>query len=302
MYTISQAARLTGVAPATLRAWERRYGLVSPRRTEAGYRIYDEPALAAVSAMRSLIDAGWAPAQAARAVREGSALPSASPVRPSAAEVPEDHGPDATADTEAFLTAARLMDAHAMAASLDRGFSLGTFEHVLDSWLFPALRALGDGWAHGNIDVGGEHAASHAVHRRLSAAFDAAGSRSRGPAVVVGLPPGSRHELGALAFATALRRRGHDVLYLGADVPVDSWLEAVRTHRAQAAILSVVMSTDRPSAAVVADRLKHVEPALLLASGGASGTDLAPSVTTLPETIAAAAHRIDELVHGDDAP
>ena len=51
---------------------------------------------------------------------------------------------------------------------------------MVDSWLFPTLRQLGEGWVRGEIDVAGEHAASHAVHRRLSAAFDAAGSRSRG--------------------------------------------------------------------------------------------------------------------------
>jgi DNA-binding transcriptional MerR regulator/methylmalonyl-CoA mutase cobalamin-binding subunit len=302
MYTIAQAARLTGVTTATLRAWERRYGLVSPQRTEAGYRIYDEPAVAAVSAMRSLVDAGWGPAQAARAVREGSAPTADEEVDQPAAELPRDGASDAAAYTETFLAAARHMDTDAMEESLDRGFALGSFERVVDSWLFPALRALGDGWARGEVDVGGEHAASHAVHRRLSAAFDAAGSRSRGPKVVVGLPSGSRHELGALAFATALRRQGHDVLYLGADVPADSWQEAVRTHHATAAILPVVMTTDRRNAIAVARRLQTADSELLVASGGAAGTDLEPSVITLPARITTAAHRLDELLRDHNAP
>ena len=125
---------------------------------------------------------------------------------------------------------------------------------------FPTLEALGEGWARGEIDVAGEHAASHAVHRRLSAAFDAAGSRSRGPAVVVGLPSGSQHDLGALAFATAIRRRGMDVLYLGANVPVSSWETAVRSREARAAVLSVVTPEDRPAAVAVAERLLSQAP------------------------------------------
>ena len=72
MYTIKQASRLTGVSEASLRAWERRYGVVVPHRNESGYRLYDEEALAAVSTMRRLVDDGWSPAEAADAVRRGT--------------------------------------------------------------------------------------------------------------------------------------------------------------------------------------------------------------------------------------
>ncbi|MBJ7358666.1 MerR family transcriptional regulator, partial [Nocardioides sp.] len=69
MYTIKQAARLTGVPEASLRAWERRYAVVVPHRNASGYRVYDEAALAAVATMRRLVDDGWSPAEAAAAVR-----------------------------------------------------------------------------------------------------------------------------------------------------------------------------------------------------------------------------------------
>ena len=72
MYTIRQAARLTGVSEASLRAWERRYGVVVPHRNDSGYRLYDEEALAAVSTMRRLVQDGWSPAEAADAVRRGT--------------------------------------------------------------------------------------------------------------------------------------------------------------------------------------------------------------------------------------
>ena len=45
MYTIKQAAARTGVAIPTIRAWERRYGVVAPTRTAAGYRLYDDDTL-----------------------------------------------------------------------------------------------------------------------------------------------------------------------------------------------------------------------------------------------------------------
>ena len=199
-----------------------------------------------------------------------------------------------------FLSSAAQMDTAGIEESLDGGFALGSFEHVVDSWLFPALEALGEGWARGEIDVAGEHAASHAVHRRLSAAFDAAGSRSRGPTVVVGLPSGSQHDLGALAFATAIRRRGMDVLYLGANVPVSSWEAAVRSREARAAVLSVVTPEDRPAAVAVAERLLSQAPVPLVCAGGASAANLAGGVQTLASSIGAAARELDQLAHGTE--
>lgn len=296
MYTIRQAAQLTDVSEATLRAWERRYGVVEPRRNGSGYRVYDEAALAALSTMRRLIDEGWSTGEAARAVASGQVSAVWKPSeRPASLHGDE---PNAATYMQQFLSSATRMDTHGIEDSLDAGFALGSFEHVVDSWLFPTLEALGEGWARGEIDVAGEHAASHAVHRRLAATFQAAGSRSRGPAVIVGLPPGSQHQLGALAFATAARRRGLDVLYLGADVPVESWAVAVRRRAAQAAVLSVVTPADRETAGAVVERLLTQDLVPMLCAGGASAANLAAGVHTLATGIGAAAHELDVLVQG----
>jgi methanogenic corrinoid protein MtbC1 len=296
MYTIKHASRLTGVSEATLRAWERRYGVVTPVRNESGYRLYDQEALAAISAMRRLVDDGWSPTEAAHAVRTGTVPTILEPVaRPE--PLHGDEQPGAVTYMELFLSSAARMDTGGIEESLDGGFALGSFEHVVDSWLFPTLEALGEGWTRGEIDVAGEHAASHAVHRRLSAAFEAAGSRSRGPAVVVGLPAGSQHDLGALAFATAIRRRGMDVLYLGADVPVNSWEAAVRSRAARAAVLSVVTPEDRPTAVAVVERLLDRDLVEVVCTGGASGADVAAGAHTLAPTIGAAAQQLDLLTH-----
>ena len=299
MYTIKQASRLTGVSEASLRAWERRYGVVVPHRNESGYRLYDEQALSAVSTMRRLVDTGWSPAEAAEAVRSGT-VP-AVPDEVVGKETPDDGDqPNAFTYMQRFLASAAQMDAAGIEETLDGGFALGSFEHVVDSWLFPALEALGEGWARGEIDVAAEHTASHAVHRRLSAAFDAAGSRSRGPAVVVGLPSGSQHDLGALAFATAIRRRGINVLYLGANVPVSSWEAAVRSSEARAVVLSVVTPEDRPAAVAVAERLLSLAAVPLVCAGGASAANLAGGVHTLTSSIGAAARELDQLVHATE--
>ena len=292
---MKQAAKLTGVPEATLRTWERRYAVVAPTRTEAGYRLYDPESIAALTAMRKLVAAGWTPSVAARAVRDGTVPVSGPTPRPG--DEP-DLPPEPRTLTEAFLDAAARMDVTGVETSLDGAFSLGTFEHVVDTWLCPTLVALGDGWSRGEIDVAGEHAASHAVLRRLSATFEAAGRRSRSAGVVVGLPPGSHHELGALAFATAARRVGLDVLYLGADVPASSWDAAVHAYRAKAAVLAVVTAADRPSAAATGRRLVESHPGLLVAGGGAFAADLGDGIQELPDTIGSAAAALENALQG----
>ena len=298
MYTIKRAAQLTGVPETSLRAWERRYGVFAPHRNESGYRVYDQEALTVISVMRRLVDDGWSPAAAAEAIRGGT-VPAAlgAGTGDFSESVSGPTQPAATTYAESFLSAAARMDAPGIEESLDGGFALGSFEHVVDSWLFPTLVALGDAWARGEIDVAGEHAASHAVHRRLSAAFDAAGSRSRGPAVVVGLPPGSQHELGALAFAIAIRRRGLNVLYLGANVPVSSWETAVASHAARAAVMAVVTPEDRPAAVTIAARLAEHELAPMVCAGGGAAANLYAGVRELATSIGAAAQQLDHLTH-----
>src|SRR6478736_1661076 len=65
MYTIKRAAELTGISVATLRAWERRYGVVSPQRSDGGYRLYGPEDVRALAIMNSLVNEGWSAREAA---------------------------------------------------------------------------------------------------------------------------------------------------------------------------------------------------------------------------------------------
>lgn len=266
MYTIKEAAARSGVNVALLRAWERRYGVVSPTRTDAGYRLYDETAIDRLRAMRSLVDAGWSPRQASERI-------AASPADELGAIAAEETAASArragATTVEAFVEAAAELDAAGIERALDDMFAAGSFERVVEDHLYPALTALGAAWERGEVDVAGEHAASSAAVRRLSMAFEAASrARAGGGAVLVGLPPGVRHEIAALAFATAARRAGLPVVYLGADVPVESWVAAVERTGARAVAFGVVMERDVPQADEVSRALRDAHPSLVIAVGG----------------------------------
>lgn len=267
MYTISEAADRAGVSIDVLRAWERRYGFVTPRRTPAGYRLYDDAAIGRVRAMRQLVDEGWTPSAAAASLRgvADADLPHLGPDRD---DLPAD-GSVANELVARFVDAAADMDAQALQSALDEMGSRASFEAMVDRYLFPALRALGEAWQAGRVSVAAEHAASATVARWLGAAYDAAGGNRDGSRpVLVGLPPGSRHELAALAFATAARRAGLAVHYLGADLPAAEWLRAARATSAAVAVIGVPTARDADAAKSVASSLRRGVRDLVVVFGG----------------------------------
>jgi len=254
MLTIKRAAELTGVPAHTLRAWERRHGLFAPARTASGYRDYDEETLARIRAMSELVASGWAPRDAAAEV-----------LRRRGAEDPEPR--PAPAPQHDLVDAAATLDAERVARILDEQFARGDFESIVRGWLMPALTAVGRAWASGRVSVAGEHLVAHAVQRRLSAAYEAAG-RGSGRPIVVGAPPSVHHELGLLAFAVAARRAGLATLYLGADVPLDAWADAVAATGARAAVTAAPRRRDVARVTQLAERLAAGSPDLPLWVGG----------------------------------
>ncbi len=298
MYTIKEAASRTGVGAPLIRAWERRYGVVEPTRTASGYRLYDEATLRTLATMRSLVDAGWSASEAARAIKAGEVAIEDAPADRTAGGSGSTAAAHRARQIERFVAAAESTSPAETEALLDEMLASGSFEAVVDDLLLPATAALGDAWAAGRISVAAEHAASAAVARRLSAVFQAAGVPIR-PAVVVGLPPGSRHELGALAFAATLRRRGVGVLYLGPDVTVDGWLDAVARTHARAAIIGVVTADDRPAAAAVVEALRAQDVSIVAVGGRAAAADLAPGrrLVVLPAHVVEAAELVAASVN-----
>jgi methanogenic corrinoid protein MtbC1 len=245
--------------------------------------------------MRHLVDAGWSPSQAARHI-ETAGVPLASVAASTTTErAAEAETPSASDLADAFVDAAAALDEVRIERLLDDAFASGSFERVVDDRLMPALRALGEAWAAGIVSVGGEHAASHAVLRRLSASFDAAGRGSSDRPILVGLPPGSHHEIGALAFATAARRAGLGVVYLGANVPVESWIEAVRKADARAAVIGVPTAADLAATEGTARAIDGTGVDVLVAVGGhgSGGATLPTSILRLPDEIGAAARSLE---------
>src|SRR5690349_18903379 len=299
MYTIKRAAELTGISVATLRAWERRYGVVSPKRSDGGYRLYGAEDVRALAIMNSLVNEGWSAREAAAETlrrlssrdpagkdgRDGRERPHAvprrvAPLRPGARYQSE--------DAEAFVRAAERLDSASATAVLDARFGLGTFEHVVDDWLMPTLELVGEEWAHGRLTVAGEHLVSYAVQRRLAAAYEAASGRSDGPTLLIGLPPGARHELGLLAFAVAARRAGFATVYVGADLPAEEWVRAIEARRAAGIVMAVPRHVDIAAARKIVETVNRSHPEVVIGLGGSQQDEIEGGCVHLGHSITVA--------------
>ena len=317
MYTIKQAAARTGLSVALIRVWERRYGIVQPARTPAGYRLYDDEAIQRLAAMHALVVDGWAPSQAAeRLLGRGADAGSSSapdgtlagrlagrsrPVDPFGAppSLPSAGlGERDLALVADLVSAARELDVPAMERILDECLAAQRFELAIEGIVSPALRAIGGSWAEGTIDVGAEHAASETVRRRLARFFDATAAGDRQPAVIVGLPPGGQHEIGAFAFAVAARRAGVDVLYLGANVPAASWARTVTDTGASVVVVGIGSPADLEATVDVVDalRLTEVAPAVLVGGPFAAEAPESLGAISLPVQLDAAVAALVEVL------
>ncbi|MFC8504329.1 MerR family transcriptional regulator [Pedococcus sp. NPDC057267] len=287
-HSIGDVAELTGVAPGTLRAWETRYGVVSPSRTSTAYRSYSDDDVEVVRRMRVLVDSGIPARRAARMAGEASPVTAQeSPGGPVAPGTPATAG-SPLADHGTLTRVAARFDPVALQQALDEAFSLASVDRVIDDWLMPSLGVLGAAWEAGDVDVAGEHFVSSAVMRRLAALFEASGAQ--GPRVLVGLPPGSRHELPVLAFAVCLLRAGLDVLYLGPDVPLDSWPAVVRASAPRAVVISAAHSRDVEAASSTAEVLHDAGVPVVYVGGHAAGD--VTGATPLPARLSSAAQLV----------
>jgi MerR family transcriptional regulator, light-induced transcriptional regulator len=225
---IGELGRRSGVSPELLRAWERRYGLLRPTRSEGGFRLYSEDDERRVATMRAHLARGLSAAEAAR-------LALAEPA--SEAVAPDGGAPPSARGATELRDALDALDEAATHAALDRMLAELSVPAVLDAVVLPYLRELGERWERGEVSVGQEHFASNLLRGRLlglARGWDG----GAGPRALLACPPGELHDLALLAFGLALRAHGWRITYLGADTPLSTIGELAGDLRPDAVVLA----------------------------------------------------------------
>jgi DNA-binding transcriptional MerR regulator len=247
---IGAVARRTGVAVTTLRAWEARYGLLTPQRTDGGHRLYGEEDVDRVLAVLRLTAQGWAVSAAARAVmtgREperlrivgadgsgaGSSAGSGAPGRDAGAAT---SAARARAD---LASAVATYDAGLATATLDGALSRLGVAHALEDVVMPVLRDLGEGWREDPGLISVEHFATNVLRPRLHRLLTGA-HLGAAPTCLAAAPDGEDHELGVLAAAAVAADAGLRVTYLGARTPRAALEHGAATLRPDVVLVGAV--------------------------------------------------------------
>lgn len=253
-YRIHIAAELSGVRVELIRAWERRYGVLTPQRTPAGYRVYTDRDVALLKRLKKLTDEGVAISEAAKLLPQLRAeLGAQAP-----AFTGSGHGANLDAWLEAALAAAGAYDQPRVSAVVDEVLAALPPLRAFDDVLAPLQREVGERWHAGQLTVAQEHLVTQVVRARLVSLLHAAPNGGRKHAVLACFPD-EEHELGLLGVALRLRHSGVRVTLLGQRMPAVDLGRAVAELQPDFVGLSVV---NNKGAEVFRDTLSRVVEAL----------------------------------------
>lgn len=264
LYNIQAVAALTGVPSITLRSWERRYGVPEPKRDSKGYRLYSERDIAITKWLKERVRQGVGISRAVNMLH----------VLARGGLTAESHSPlDFESLQERLLDAIARLDESAVSRVVAEALMVASVEDVALCVLQPALYRVGDLWADGHLSVTTEHVGSNLIRAHLAQLVRISPPPLRDERIVVGCAPGELHDIGALMLALFLRRRGFDVVYVGASVEPQSLLADVAREQPAAVCLSASTTQSVTSLASLADQLRSVFDGVVAFGGLAFNAD-----------------------------
>jgi DNA-binding transcriptional MerR regulator len=280
-YPIRTVSTLTGVNAITLRAWERRYGLIKPVRTDSGHRVYTRADIDNIHRIMALLDKGVAISQVRRTLGE--------PEQGAARE--EEAGPWA-GYRERMVMAIAQFDENRLEDVYNEVLALYPTDLVTRKVLLPLLAELGERWQSTEGSVAEEHFFGVYLRNKLGARFHHRNRNNTGPKLLVACLPGEQHEVGLLLFALAAHEHGYRLVLLGADMPLaDLPLAAKRSQSAAIALSGSIV----PKPQLLTEQL----PALVAAAGMPVFIGGLTSVRQRDEIVAAGAVPLgNDIAHG----
>ncbi len=235
MYKIAAVSKLSGIQPETLRAWERRYEVVCPRRDSRGCRIYTTEDVERLKLLRQATDLGHPIGGLAILDLEGLRQ-----VAEQAAHEPGHSG-------ELRRMVCRIVDAVERYRPDECNQQLGLAAALLepecfaDKIIVPALDVVSERASRGEMSVAQEHILNCCIRCSVLALLGSYQARASGPTMILATLPGEQHELGLLIIAMLSAADGMDCIYLGSDIPPDDLVVAATRTNASCVALSCVV-------------------------------------------------------------
>jgi DNA-binding transcriptional MerR regulator len=216
---------MTGVNAITLRAWERRYGLIRPLRTPKGHRLYTHQQIEQIRRVVALVERG-VPISRARELLD-------------AEPAPRDRARGPWPDyLDRMAAAIARLDEPELDRIYDEALSVHSIDQTTTRLILPLLRRLGERWSRLAGAVAEEHFFATYLRSKLGARLQHSMRYATGPRVVAACAPGEQHEIGLLLFALEAQAADLRILLLGADTPFEDVAIAQRRSGSDAVVIS----------------------------------------------------------------
>ena len=220
-FSIKDIEAVTGIKGHTLRMWEQRYGIVLPKRTDTNIRYYDDSDLKKLLSISLLNNHGFKISEIAKMsleaiTQEVLKLSSSNHVH--------------QVQINALITAMLEFNEIVFNQQLSACFIQFGIEYTLLQIVFPFLNEIGILWQIGSIQPSHEHFVTNIIKQKLYVAIDGQVGRIHASSkrFMLFLPENEKHSIGLLFANYLIRSRGHDVLYLGQEVPLNDLKDAFK--------------------------------------------------------------------------
>ena len=236
-YTIKDLERLSGIKAHTIRIWEKRYGIIEPKRTSTNIRTYCDDELKKILNVSILNKNGIKISNIASL--------SVNEIGDRVGEILENQS-DTDGHIESLILAMVEYDEDRFEKLLSRSIIQLGFEDTVIQVLYPFFVRIGVMWQTNSINVAQEHFISNLVRQKLIVAIDSQIPEKNDDSkkAVLFLPEGELHELGLLFYAYILKKRGHKLIYLGQSVPLVDVRSVLHETVIDFVVTSVVINSD----------------------------------------------------------
>jgi DNA-binding transcriptional MerR regulator len=213
IFSIKDIEAITGIKSHTLRIWEQRYGIVIPKRSDTNIRYYDDADLKTLLNISALNDNGYKISDIAKMTTH---------------EIAEkvmhlgQHSTEYKIHIRSFISAMMSFDETGFHKLLNTYILQYGMEHAFLQIVFPFLAEVGLLWQVGCILPSHEHFVSNIINQKIYVALDGQVGKFNGDRkkFLLFLPESEKHSIGLLFANYLIRSRGHEVLYLGQEVPL----------------------------------------------------------------------------------
>ncbi len=227
-YRIHVAAEMSGVSEGLIRAWERRHGVIKPKRTASGYRAYTEHDIEVLRRLKKVTEEGVAIAEAVRLLPQLKREAKDSLEQDALVSIRVPVEEQYLRWRVEIVQAAIRLDQQGVEKALDESMAsvppLNFFEEVV----VPVQREIGNRWHAGTGTIAEEHLVTSAVRQRLMTLLQQAPRRAK-KHIVCACFPHEEHDLGLMGLALRFRHAGWRVTYLGARTPIEELSKVVRS-------------------------------------------------------------------------